>query len=134
MRENTQTPNEVPENAGNIELLECPEGFKRNVNQENPLPLSYIEDDGQPAVDALRPTTGGIHQNIINTLVTIRAAVDVSHGVSTSIISANEARMSTDHFESLSDPLVPGEKSQCLLDIPTSSCNDDLANIGSTEV
>ncbi|KAF9342940.1 hypothetical protein BGX26_006587, partial [Mortierella sp. AD094] len=119
MRKSTQTPNEVPENAVNAELLEYPEGSERNVYQENPLPC---------------PATGGIHQNTIDALVTIQAAVDISHGVSTSIFVANDAKMRTGHFEGLSDSLVPGEKSQCLLDIPMSPCNDDLVNIESTEV
>ncbi|KAF9348034.1 hypothetical protein BGX26_000514, partial [Mortierella sp. AD094] len=112
-----------PENAGNVELLEYPEGSERNIYQENPLPLGNLGDDGQPAVDALCPATGEIH-----------AAVDINHGASTLITVSNEARMSTGHFEGLSDSLVPEEKSQRLLDTPTSPCNDDLVNIGSTEV
>ncbi|KAF9345371.1 hypothetical protein BGX26_003222, partial [Mortierella sp. AD094] len=98
MLKSTQTSEEVPENAGNFELLEYPEGSERNVCQElieaeiNPLPLSNLKD-GQTAMDAPCPATGGIHQSISDALVTIQAAVGVSHGVSTSLIVANEAGM-----------------------------------------
>ncbi|KAF9342089.1 hypothetical protein BGX26_008393, partial [Mortierella sp. AD094] len=129
-----------PENAGNVELLEHPEGSERNVYQEvieaeiNPLPLGNLGDGRQPAMDAPCPATGGIHQNIADAFVTIQASVDISHGASTSTIVSNEARMSMDHFDGQSDSSVPEEKSRCLPDTPTSPCNDDLVNIGSTEV
>ncbi|KAG0000690.1 hypothetical protein BGZ80_010505, partial [Entomortierella chlamydospora] len=105
MPKNNQTPNEVPENTGNVELLEYPEGSERDIYQEvveiefNPLPLGNLAGDGQLAVDASRPVTGETQQNIVDALE------------ATPIITANETRMSTGHFEGLSSPLIPGENS-----------------------
>ncbi|KAF9385373.1 hypothetical protein BGX21_001076, partial [Mortierella sp. AD011] len=105
MPKNNQTPNEVPKNTGNVELLEYPEGSERDVYQEvieiefNPLPLGNLGSDGRLAVDASCPAAGETQQSIIDALE------------ATPIITDNEARMSTGHFDDLSNPLMPGENS-----------------------
>ncbi|KAF9347276.1 hypothetical protein BGX26_001235, partial [Mortierella sp. AD094] len=117
MRKSTQTPNEVPENAGNVELLEYPEGSERNVYQENPLPLENIENRRQPIMDIPRYATApaialetlnaaSVNRNISDSFVTIRDAVNFNDGVSTSFLVANEASVIESHEIAVADAMV----------------------------